>query len=163
MERRQRIIVLEGFLLPLTAQSSGASVLSACLNTLEMKYSYMLVFVVANSFASNSNYWRENVIIIKAFAHMPTAVWILMHCALPSTCECHLFNFGWWEHRSVNPNTGIHRAGVRAVQWCGGGCSSQQFPAPRGFPDLAWQGLFSPVLAVSAAELCKFLLMYAVL
>lgn len=80
---RSDFIVFKGFLLPLTVQSSGASALSAYLNTLEMKYSYML-FMLQLPIPATTNGVEKNVIIVKAFAHMPIAIRIVMHCALPS-------------------------------------------------------------------------------
>ena len=156
---RSDFIVFKGFLPPLTVQSSGASALSACLNTLEMKYSYTL-FLMQLPLPATTSVAEEMSLLLKVFLTC-----LLLHgfwCTVlfQAFCECHLFNFDWWEHTSVSASAEAS-AGQR-WELCSGreGCGMPLFPAPGGF--LTWPGKSShPHLQWTAAELRTFLATYA--
>lgn len=91
----------------------------------------MHVIFAATSSASNQKCCRENVIIIKAFNHMPIAIRFQMHLLFRAICEHHGFNFYWWE-RSLMPTHG-QRLELSAVR---DGCSKHLSLLPEGF--LTW-------------------------
>lgn len=121
---------------------------------------FIHVIFVATSSASDYKHHRENFSAIKAFAHMPIAEWILMHCALPSVLWiviCLILTGiligGLLQTQGCWQGGDRSRAGVRAVV---------HPPSLLPADSLAWPGRacvqeFSLPLALRPAKLCKFL------
>lgn len=134
---RSDSIVFKGFLLPLTVQSSGVSALSAYLNTLEMKYSYML-FLLQLPLPAAANTVEKTSLLLKLFARVPVAVCVLRHCALPSIFVNGIgLILAGEKVRLLSQTQGQWLGWTRSCAAVGEDCGPQRCGAPSRFPDLA--------------------------